>query len=393
MDTNACFVCWDGDAVGRKVGRAVLNDRPEDLASMSVAIKAGNKVFCDFALRSQGSTLESGGDEGVIIVQADRLGELPKLMSAYEQVTGCTVSVGIGPRLSQAGKARLVAKLRGGDQACVWDDAMDEELEQLQPEEEGDKLADAYGAAVSKAEPAAIAPDTSQGANGQPGTPAPSPADRVPAHVVALQVEATMPAADVQTAVSPEAVDQALAAPQVPSGPTLQDRVRELAAARLEQDRAKLDGDATAADALRQRLAKILQGVQDQPGTLQALVEQHPGMADTLADLISAVRDLARVVPRGRPAGTPPAEALAKGAVTTGSERGREHVERPVGAVVEHHGTVKLRHPDEAMEGTPAGGKEGFRQVRSGMVRGPDGQPASAREPNVGESVLHPQVG
>lgn len=145
------FCAWDGDHVGRLAGDAVLHDQPEELARVSAAIDRGNRVFVEWATACLGRLVQTAGDEGVVVVPAAALADLPTIMREYETAVGATVSVGVGARLSEAGKARLVAKLRGGDGVAVWDEEMTDELQRLlhgEPKTETEKLAQEYGDAL-----------------------------------------------------------------------------------------------------------------------------------------------------------------------------------------------------------------------------------------------------
>ncbi len=140
------FVCWDGDKIGRRVGRAVLTDDVGEVRRVDQAINAGNELWRAFAVNVGGSVIEIGGDEGRICIDASRLGEVPGVAVRYGQTVGATLSVGVGMKLSDSAKALMIAKLRGGNQIIVWDqDTMQSEYEKAsKPKDEKDKLAEEY---------------------------------------------------------------------------------------------------------------------------------------------------------------------------------------------------------------------------------------------------------
>jgi hypothetical protein len=167
------FVCWDGDHIGRQVGRAVLSDNVEEVRRVDQAINAGNELWRSFALRCGGSVIEIGGDEGRVEITADHLPELPKIARQYADTVGATVSVGVAVRLSESAKALLVAKLRGGSRIVVWDDSMGAEIAAATatPQTEKDKLSDEY---LNKALDTAPG-KTTGGAGPAPASSAPPP--------------------------------------------------------------------------------------------------------------------------------------------------------------------------------------------------------------------------
>jgi hypothetical protein len=138
------YVCWDGDHIGREVGRAVMTDDVVAVRRVDQAITAGNELWRSFALRSNGMVIEMGGDEGRIELGAEHLPDLPAVAEQYAQAVGATVSVGIGMKLSESAKALLVAKLRGGNQTVLWHPDMQPELAAAAPKTEAEKIGDEY---------------------------------------------------------------------------------------------------------------------------------------------------------------------------------------------------------------------------------------------------------
>jgi hypothetical protein len=150
------FVCWDGDKIGRRVGRAVLADDVGEVRRVDQAINAGNELWKAFALNSGGSVIEMGGDEGRIVVDASKLAEMPQIAKNYSRLVGATVSVGVGMKMSESAQALVVAKLRGGNQILVWDPTtMAEEYRRAaeNPKSEADKLSDEYLAKADTPKP------------------------------------------------------------------------------------------------------------------------------------------------------------------------------------------------------------------------------------------------
>jgi len=153
------YVCWDGDKIGRRVGRAVLGNDVGEVRRVDQAINAGNELWRNYAVNNGGSIIEIGGDEGRISVDASKLAGIPQVADQYAQTVGATVSVGIGMKLSESAQALMVAKLRGGNHTLVWDKSMQPEYDQAAnpTKTETDKLHEEY---LGKAANGTAAPKT-----------------------------------------------------------------------------------------------------------------------------------------------------------------------------------------------------------------------------------------
>ena len=145
------FVSWDGDHVGRRSGRAILDNDTGEARRIGQAIDSGNELWKNFAVNVGGSLITMGGDEGHILIDASRLSEMPAVAERYSETVGATVSVGVGTKLRDSAKALVVAKLRGGDKIVIWDDAMQPEVDEAtKPKTEKDKIGEEY---LQKADP------------------------------------------------------------------------------------------------------------------------------------------------------------------------------------------------------------------------------------------------
>jgi hypothetical protein len=153
------IIAWDGDHIGREVGRASLADDVEGLRRVSQAIDAGNKIWESWVTMNGGSIISFGGDEGRAEILAEKLAELPKIRDQYAGAVGSTVSVGVGTRLSEADRALLASKLQGGDKIILYTPEVEETIAKIEKERgqksEADKISEAYlGKSQSKFIPA-----------------------------------------------------------------------------------------------------------------------------------------------------------------------------------------------------------------------------------------------
>jgi hypothetical protein len=138
------FVSWDGDHIGRQVGRAELNNDAEGLRRISQAIEHGNQIWVSWVTTSLGEMISSGGDEGRAKIPAEHLGELERMRGQYASAVGSSVSVGVGTRLSEAGRALMAAKLRGGDQVMLYTPECEKIIADSQEKTEAEKQGEAY---------------------------------------------------------------------------------------------------------------------------------------------------------------------------------------------------------------------------------------------------------
>jgi hypothetical protein len=149
---NLVFLSFDADSAGRLIGRAVLNDDPDEMAAVSERIELGNKLFNRWVKERNGKTYSSGGDQGVYSIEEKYIEELEELRIDYHYATKLTVSIGIGKHLSESGQALLMAKLKGKNQIVFFDKKTKKEILEIKKRAkkgafksmEEHKLTDAY---------------------------------------------------------------------------------------------------------------------------------------------------------------------------------------------------------------------------------------------------------
>jgi hypothetical protein len=146
------WLAWDGDKIGWQIGRLAEADDEEGVRRKSQDIERGNAAFASWVQEKMGSLVSAGGDEGRARIPADALEGLQEIRAKYEGVTGAPASVGVGLRLSQADKALLAAKLRGGDRVVLYVPEIEAELARYKRPSEAEKIGSAY---LAKADPPA----------------------------------------------------------------------------------------------------------------------------------------------------------------------------------------------------------------------------------------------
>ena len=272
------FVSFDGDHIGRMVGRASLADKPEEVSRIAQAIDRGNAIWRSWAESHGGQVINIGGDEGRLCVEADHLQELPKIRDQYSEAVGSTVSVGVGTKLSEADKSLMAAKLQGGDRIQLYTEEVNEVLEELRDNSEAAKLYDEYldpESAIQKAQPG-----MNQGEHGgfsgasrsQPAAPQQegsehSEAEAARATYGVEEPQPGAPATDYESLFHQAAQQAPQDEPQRPSG--LQDDVRA-------------------------QVVKILQDVRGKAQALEEMRQTNPDMYNSIKGLVEAMITMAR---------------------------------------------------------------------------------------------------
>jgi len=148
---NLLYIAYDADNAGRKIGRAILADDPEQLKQDSERIELGNEIVAEWANKWGGVSYSSGGDQGLFSAPQEALEELEQLRNDYQFATNLTMTVGVGASLSEAGKALMVGKFRGKNMIVIYDGNVEKEVDQAQENvtngtasDEERKLAEAY---------------------------------------------------------------------------------------------------------------------------------------------------------------------------------------------------------------------------------------------------------
>lgn len=148
---NMLYLAIDADNAGRLVGRAVLADDIQALHDISERIDSGQEIVQRWAESFGGQKISGGGDELTVCVPPEALQHIEELRSDYAHFTNLTITVGVGSKLSEAGKALLAGKARGKNTVVKYDESVEKEVlaihdrvKQGQGSEEDQKLDEAY---------------------------------------------------------------------------------------------------------------------------------------------------------------------------------------------------------------------------------------------------------
>lgn len=319
MDIPKVYISFDGDHIGRKVGQASLSDDSTEIRRISQSIEKGNEIWRSWTIVCGGEVISLGGDEGRICVGADHLEDLPKLQERYAAQVDATVSVGVGLKLSEADKALMSSKLHGGNRITFYTPEIEQEIEKLGSEHK-DEGDKLFDEYLDKSEGAEQHPLAGQFA---------------------------------------QIIDE-------------QDQA--------EAEKRQAEEQASSLGEMKSQVVSILQAVRGNAKELEALKDEAPHLYQSIQQLVQALITMGRQL-NPQPAQAQPM-AKAEGGPALPNKAKHFVMNYPIGFMLSpgpgtngerHGGRVKVAHTN---------GKTSWVGVRSGMVMGPDGAPASSRNPN-----------
>jgi len=150
-DTSMVYLAIDADDAGRLVGQAVLGNDEAKLHEVSSNIDHGQDVIKAWVEQVGGKIVSFGGDECTAKIPSSSIEHVEQLRSDYQFATGMTITVGVGSKLSEAGKSLMAGKFRGKDQTVQYDESVEKDLQAGQQHvsdgsasEEEKKISEAY---------------------------------------------------------------------------------------------------------------------------------------------------------------------------------------------------------------------------------------------------------
>ena len=265
------FLTLEGDDTGLQTGRAVSTDDPELLARIAQGVSRGHDGLRSWALSTGGRIIDTAG--GVVLeLPAAALADLPGVRRLYQDATGATLSVGVGKTLSQSAKALLAAKEQPEKEKIV-----DEYLRSEKP---------GLSAGISKMvleSPPLVKDEGSAAGTADHGGGVSKPARAQPHHQTAPGPAAGAP-------VAPELTHAA---------EDFEKHFRAAADAQEGADRAAQARNSEDMDALKQQVAKALEGLRGQLPVLGQIKAAYPETYKSVMGLVQSVVVLARGLQAG----------------------------------------------------------------------------------------------
>lgn len=397
---NKVYLSWDGDGIGRMVGRARLRDDDSEVRRISSGIDSANEMIKNWVISKGGTVTSVGGDEGSVTVPVDALGELPQIRSKYEDLAGATVSIGVGLKMSEADKALLTAKIQGKNRILFYSPECDAALAKLTEKTE-------YLAGDIAKSNTAMNEGAFTGAK-RPVAPAEaeSPTATQPEHSQGVAIIDLVHNAQEEAPGSPE---------QTHAAEDLEDYFHNLASDQHAKDADVHDQAAEQRHQIKSQVAQILQEIKTQAPNLAQLKDAAPDTYKAVMDMSNAMIALARelvepdkMVKSEEPT-VPHSETgwcsvckdpldkdghckvkahwkeldVSKDELESSEEdldknfgqgvgTGRTELHLPTGFTLSPEGKVKIQHGD---------GKTGWVSVRSGQIMSHDGHAISSRNP------------
>ena len=284
------FLIANGDGLTKKLNQAKVFNNVEEIRRVSASISKGNSLFASWALRALGSTIEEQGDEILVELDAAQLLELESIRKQYVTATECTVSVGIGKKVSEATRALLAAKLKGGNCSVFYDKDVEKEIQEAEAsaKEDRSEIVHQYLAKAQKnnagGEGAHVTNMDATSLNTVISPAAPlTQADTDEA----LNNNALPATGDVQG--GPEALQpQVTPTPQMDL-PQFEQKFREHADQHESAEKAKNLSESEGYNQIKQQVAEALMNIKSQMGVISSLRTQAP---DTYEAIMGVVRGL-----------------------------------------------------------------------------------------------------
>lgn len=272
MNAIWVYISWSADQIDQLLEDAKKSDEIENVQRIMQAIDNGNEMWKSWALSHDGTVVSMSGSEGCIKIGADHLKDLVELRERYSKATKSTISVGVGPKLSESETALQRAQSEGGDRIQLY-------VEEDNRDDEG---------VLSKAgkEPALNTPAGGGGMTGPSMAPAAAPA---------------APAAEASEHSENEALQNLIdTAPPPPeaTGPDmdqLKDFLSSSADAQGQKDAADQEAQKGAADKeqgnkdLKAQLLKILKVWKARSEDLEKLSEKDPELYKSMVSMLQTL--------------------------------------------------------------------------------------------------------
>lgn len=356
-----CFVSIDGDNIGSTIGRASLDNNIEELRRLSNLIDAGNRLWTEWATDSGGEVVGSGGDEARLNVPADKLREIPKIARKYYDLTGFTVTVGVGQKISEADKALLAGKLESKNCIRMYDESVEKILASAHQKTEAEKIDEEYLAKASSGHKAGANPfQEGRLATGLPSEPKPSNVNLDDQG----QILQTLHQASKEH--PPE-----MQVAQTPAQKTYADIMHSYATTQAASDAQPIHQKNQELQGLKERVAAVLEQVRAQEGVIEEIQEVAPDTYDAILALADSVIALARELKESDPEEAEAFQKSFKSVMPLPKPKAKKRLSLPVGTAL--NGKVKVKHMD---------GTSSWANVKDGQVLSSEGNAISARYPD-----------
>lgn len=120
------FIAVNGDDVGHHIGNAIISDNHEELSRLSGSIKNAHQFIDQWVEQMGGKVHVTSGDEGIYSLPEEALSQLEDLRNEYKNMSGTTLTIGVGSTMSEASKALIYGKMNDKNQVVEYEPQIDD---------------------------------------------------------------------------------------------------------------------------------------------------------------------------------------------------------------------------------------------------------------------------
>jgi hypothetical protein len=143
------YLAADADNAGNMIARAEATDNESEIKAASKRLEEGQRIAQMWAITNGGEIVQQGGDEFCLKMPSSVMDRVELLRQEYLEAVGNTLTVGIGAKISESIKARMLGKVQGKDRIVIFDESTEKELklrlEQKGEQTEEQKVSEAMG--------------------------------------------------------------------------------------------------------------------------------------------------------------------------------------------------------------------------------------------------------
>lgn len=131
MPDGYVYVCGDGDDAGSRVQEAARSNNLKEVYNISKRIENGSKAVVEFAKKLGYPVIISGGDDLGLLLPISDVINVEKMRRLYQNIAGFSITMGVGPTITQAVDSLLYGKVTGKNKTVIWSPKVSEKLESL----------------------------------------------------------------------------------------------------------------------------------------------------------------------------------------------------------------------------------------------------------------------
>ncbi|HLD91705.1 MAG TPA: mCpol domain-containing protein [Patescibacteria group bacterium] len=132
------YVSINGDNIGSELGQAIASDDHEGLGKLSQSIKDNHSEIDQWVESKQGRVIVSSGDESIFEIPIEAAQELEGIRDRYKEMSGHSLTIGVGSTMSESSKALIYGKMNGKNQIVEYSPEVDKFLAENNVDEDSE---------------------------------------------------------------------------------------------------------------------------------------------------------------------------------------------------------------------------------------------------------------